>query len=507
MRKVIGLGLVVGLLSSVAGCGAAYPSKHAMEAGHAPPAPSYAAMGNTEDYRHYGTNPVVDPATDRFSTFAIDVDTASYALSRRMLLEGELPPDAAVRVEEFVNSFDYGYPGPSGAEPFAVHLAAAPSPFDAGHHVLRVGLQAKRVDLKDRTPAHLVYLVDTSGSMQSPDKLELVKTSLRYLTDSLKPGDTVAICTYAGNVREVLAPTGVDKKAAILKAIDDLSAGGSTAMSSGIQLAYDLASRTMVKGHTSRVIVLSDGDANVGPMSHEEILKTIEGYKQKGIYLSTIGFGRGNYKDTMMEQLADKGDGNYSYVDDARQAKKVFVEQVNGLIDVVARDVKVQVELDPAMVKSYRLIGYENRDVADKDFRNDKVDGGEVGAGHSVTALYDLVLQPGAKGSLATVRVRHKAPAVGPGSSEAREVAVKMEPSALFASLDDAPESLRFAAAVARFAEVLRKSPHAKRSELPAVEALARATKGTSEDRSELVALVRRAAELAGVAEGPPVAK
>lgn len=509
MRKVIGLGLVVGLLSSAVGCGASYSPKRASEAGYAPPpAPSYAAATNTEDYRHYGTNPVVDPATDRFSTFAIDVDTASYALSRRMLLENELPPDAAVRVEEFVNSFDYGYPAPSGSEPFAVHLAAAPSPFDAGHHVLRVALQAKRVETKDRAPAHLVYLVDTSGSMQSPDKLELVKKSLRFLTDSLKPGDTVALCTYAGHVREVLGPTGIDKKDAILKAIDDLSANGSTAMSSGIQLAYDLASRTLVKGHTSRVIVLSDGDANVGPMSHEEILKTIEGYKKKGIYLSTIGFGRGNYKDTMMEQLADKGDGNYSYVDDERQAKKVFVEQANGLIDVVARDVKVQVELDPSVVKSYRLIGYENRDVADKDFRNDKVDGGEVGAGHSVTALYDVVLKPGAKGSLATVRVRHKSPTPsGAGADEARELTVKMEPSALYSSFDEAPESLRFASAVARFAEVLRKSPHAKSAELVSVEALARSTKGTSPERSELVSLVRRAAELSGVAQGPAVAK
>ncbi len=497
-------------VASAAGCGAMSSHEYMAPSARASmPMGSVGAIAqaaaSTESFQDYGTNPMVDAQKDNLSTFAMDVDTASYALSRRMLREGQLPVQAAVRAEEFVNSFDYGYAAPTGDAPFAVHVAAAPSPFQQGHHVMRVGLQTKRIEAKDRAPVHLVYLVDTSGSMQSPDKLELVKTSLRILTDSLKQGDTVAISTYAGGVREVLAPTGIDQKASILSAIDNLSAGGGTAMASGVQLAYELASRTMVKGHTSRVVVLSDGDANIGPTSHDEILKLIEEQKQKGIYLSTIGFGRGNYKDTTMEQLADKGNGNYSYVDDERQAKRVFGQQVNGLLETVARDAKVQVEFDQKLVESYRLIGYENRDVADRDFRNDKVDGGEVGAGHAVTALYDVVLKPGAKGSFSTVRVRYASPT--DLSAAAKELSVAMPAGSLFASFDEAPANLRFAASVARFAEVLRGSPHAKSGDLALVEKFAKASASDTEDQQELVALVRDATRLAGLAAPLPVAR
>lgn len=439
----------------------------------------------TEEYQDYGVNPVVDPHKDRLSTFAIDVDTASYAVARRKLQEGTLPPFSAVRVEEFLNYFDYGYAGPERG-PFAVHLAAAPSPYTTGHHLLRVGVQGKRVAPSERKPVHLVYLVDTSGSMSSPDKIGLAKKSLQLLTGTLQKGDTVALCTYAGSVREVLPPTGIDQRAKILAAIDDLGASGSTAMSSGIELAYSLAERTLVKGHVNRVVVLSDGDANVGPSSHQEILARIRHYKDKGITLSTVGFGNGNYKDTMMEQLANQGDGNYSYIDSEQQARRVFSDQVGGLLEVIARDVKIQVEFDPAVVQSYRLIGYENRDIADKDFRNDKVDAGEIGAGHSVTAVYDVVLKSTAQ-SPVTVRLRHRAPL---GSDKAEETVVPMAPGAIARSFETAPADLRFAAAVIGAGEILRHSPHAAGWTLADVQRIARAAATWHPDHREFIDMV-----------------
>jgi Ca-activated chloride channel family protein len=455
-------------------------------------------VANTEAYADYGVNPFVDASKDRFSTFAIDVDTASYAISRRKLVEGALPPKEAVRVEEFVNAFDYHYDAPTD-KPFAVHFAAAPSPYTPGHYLLRVALQSKKPTAQPRKAAHLVYLVDTSGSMQSADKIGLVKESLRLLTEQLKPGDTVAICTYAGDTREVLAPTGIDDKAKILDALDQLTAGGGTAMSSGIDTAYALAQRTLKKGEINRVVVLSDGDANIGPSSHEEILSRIAQYKDQGITLSTVGFGNGNYKDTMMEQLADKGDGNYTYIDTQEAAHKAFVENLDAMLEVVARDVKVQVELDPSVVKQYRLIGYENRDVADKDFRNDKVDGGEVGTGHSVTAMYDLELTDRAKGKgLASVHVRYKSPDGG----QASELAFAMEPNAVFSDLSAAPRSFRLATAITGFAETLRESPHA--GGLDVTLAIAEKASDQSKEETELVALIEKAIALG--AKRAPVA-
>ncbi len=473
--------------------------------GAPPPAPVAAAPAEpkgSEEYKDYGVNPVVDPKKDRLSTFAIDVDTASYAIARRKIMEGALPPFAAVRVEEMLNAFDYGYPSPKSG-PFAVHLAAAPSPFTPGHHLLRVGVQGKRVDAQDRTPVHLVYLVDTSGSMQSADKIGLVKKSLKLLTGSLKQGDTVALCTYAGSVREVLPPTGIAERPRILAAIEDLSAGGSTAMASGLDLAYALAERTLVKGHVNRVVVLSDGDANVGATSHQEILKRIAQYKDRGITLSTVGFGNGNYKDTMMEQLADKGDGNYSYIDSETEARKVFSQNVGGMLQVIAKDVKIQVEMDPEVVKEYRLIGYENRDIADKDFRNDKVDAGEIGAGHSVTAIYDVVLAS-TKASPVIVRMRHKPPL---GSDQAEESVFKMDPAAIAASFEAAPADLRFASAVVGFGEILRQSPHARGWRMADVERIARAAAKDQQDQQELVDLARRAGALGGGGGSAAIAK
>jgi Ca-activated chloride channel family protein len=363
--------------------------------------------GNSEAYENYGVNPMVATADDNLSTFAVDVDTASYAIARRKILSGQMPPASAVRVEEFVNYFKYDYAGPSDGAPFAVHMDAAPSPFTKGHHILRIGVQAKQLSLRERKPANLVFLVDVSGSMSSADKLGLAKRAMRILVNNLKDGDTVSMVTYAGNTRVVLEPTGLEHKAEIFSAIEDLNAGGSTAMGSGLELAYKLAGRGLKPKTVSRVIVLSDGDANVGRTSHSAILATIAGQVKEGVTLSTVGFGMGNYKDTLMEQLANKGNGNYYYIDSMNQARRVFQEQLGGTLEVVAKDVKIQVDFDKQAVVKYRLVGYENRDVADIDFRNDKVDAGEIGAGHSVTAIYEVELGASTR-PLATVRIRAK---------------------------------------------------------------------------------------------------
>jgi Ca-activated chloride channel homolog len=454
--------------------------------------PSAEPVGR-DNFVDYGINAPVDPNADPVSTFAIDVDTGSFPLVRRSLNSGSLISHTAVRPEEIINYFDYGYAGPSDDQPFAAHVHSAPSPFDGSHEIVRVGIQAKRVAARDRKPAHLVYLVDTSGSMSSPDKMGLVKESLRLLTKNLKHGDTVAICTYAGSVREVLPPTGVAQRSFILSAIDQLGAGGSTAMSSGIALAYNLAERTRVPGHINRVIVLSDGDANVGDTSHETILATIDAQRKKGITLSTVGFGTGNYNDQMMEQLADKGDGNYRYIDDHREAHRAFVENLDGMLEVVAKDVKIQVDFDPRVVKEYRLIGYENRNVADEDFRNDSVDGGEVGAGHNVTAIYDVVLRPvrqaAAGRSWVTVRVRHKEP----DGDVASEQSFPLRAENSYASFEEADASFRFATAAAGFAEVLRKSPYAVSWSLTDIAELADGARDGASDRAQLAILARRA--------------
>ncbi len=450
--------------------------------------------GDAEGYLDHGVSSPVDPRRDRLSTFAVDVDTGSYTLMKRKLFDHALPRPEAVRVEELVNAFEYGYPAPDAGSdaPFAVRLDAAPSPFDAARHVLRVAIQGRRVAREARPVVHLTYLVDTSGSMQSDDKIGLVKESLALLTRSLRPTDTVALCTYAGSVRLVLPPTPAREVRTVLGAIDDLVAQGSTAMQSGLELAYSLASRSHRQGEISRVVVLSDGDANVGATSPAEILATIDVQRRRGIRLSTIGFGQGNYKDSVMEPLADAGDGNYSYVGSLRDARRVFVEQVEGLLHVIARDAKVQVDMDPSVVAEYRLIGYENRDVADEDFRNDDVDGGEIGAGHAVTALYDVVLRS-TTASPVTVRLRYQEPD-GPGS--AREVAVAMDPSAIRGSFADADSDFRFAVGVAGLGEVLRGSPHAAEWDLAAIAALARSAAAHREEREEFVTLVERAATL-----------
>ena len=446
------------------------------------------ATSTSESYGHYGINPWVDAAKDRLSTFAVDVDTASYTIARRKILEGQKPPKDAVRVEEMVNYFRYTYPEPKDGA-LGVHLDSAPSPFTEGKQLLRVGVQARHLSMGTRKPAHLTFLVDVSGSMSSPDKLPLAQRSLRILVDALHDGDTVALVTYAGGVRLVLPPTPMTKKADIHEAIANLSAGGSTSMAGGLELAYEQAVKTLDAKSESRVIVLSDGDANVGASNHEGMLKLIAGKVKEGVTLTTVGFGMGNYKDSTMEQLANKGNGNHHYIDSLMEAKRVFHTQVGSTLEVVAKDVKLQVEFDPAQVKSYRLIGYENRGIADVDFRNDKIDAGEMGAGHTVTALYEVELHGAAKAGFAKVSVRAKTPR----GTEASEHLFSLEGHALADSFEKASSDFRFATSVMGAAEIFRESPHANTWSLAKVIAMAQAaTPEGNAERQEFLTLLQK---------------
>jgi Ca-activated chloride channel homolog len=447
---------------------------------------------NREGYTNYGVNPMISVNEDRLSTFAIDVDTASYTIARRKLNEGALPPAAAVRVEEFVNYFKYRYPQPASGQPISINIDGAPSPFRQGRHLLRVGLQGLEVPAQQRPNAHLTFLVDVSGSMNSDDKIGMLKRSLGILVENLKSGDTVAITTYAGSVRVVLPPTAAENKEQILSALNQLQSGGSTAMASGIQLAYQQAYASLQPNAINRIIICSDGDANVGNTSPTQILKDIEAYSRQGITVSVIGFGMGNYQDSIMEQFADKGNGNYYYIDSMAQAKRVFGSQLTGTLQVIAKDVKVQLEFNPHAVTRYRLIGYENRDVADEDFRKDHIDGGEVGAGHTVTALYELELaQPNPQDALVKVNVRYKQPR----EDQAREIARTFTYQMMYNNFQHSSQDFKFASSVAAFAEILRGSQEASRWSLDAVANIAKEV-ANSNERQEMVTLVSRAQAL-----------
>ena len=481
--------------SMTLGRGAVVANRGAVVSGNAYRSPEHVSDPVArEGYKNHGTNHFTDPSEDPLSTFSIDVDTGSYTIARRKLTEGSMPPKDSVRVEEFVNYFRYDYPEPD-AGAFSVSMEAAPSPFATSGktYLMRVGIQGKTIQEANRKPVHLTFLVDVSGSMSRPDKIGLVEHSLEYLTENLRESDTVAIATYAGRTEILLEPTGVKHRQRILDAIAKLSAGGSTAMDSGLDLAYRLAGQNFVAKHENRVIVLSDGDANVGKTGWDDMLKTIGGQVKKGVTLSTIGFGMGNYQDHLMEQLADHGNGNYYYIDSEKEAERIFGDQIDGTLQVIAKDVKIQVEFNSQAVERYRLIGYENRDIADKDFRNDKVDAGEIGAGHRVTALYEVVLKDELPDNVATVRVRHKQPH---GSDKASELAFGLDRDDLKSSIAKSSKDFQFAASVCAFAEKLRHSPYAKNLTWDWIEEIASsAAKGRS-DRKELVKLIQRARKL-----------
>ncbi len=441
----------------------------AAPAGRGAPLAADDSAVNSEQYVDHGVRQWQDPDEDHLSTFSVDVDTASYTIARRKLKQGRLPPPASVRTEEFINYFEYDYAPPTGPQPFAVHMEAAPSPFEPKLHLLRIGIKGEEAKGEKRKPVHLTFLVDSSGSMRSRDKIGLLKRSLRFLVDQLQEGDTVALCTYAGSVHKVLDPTGMQRRDEIQAAIAGLDAGGSTAMASGLQLAYQLAYANIEGDAVNRVIVCSDGDANVGRTEHGPMLKSIRHYAEEGVTLSTIGFGMGNYKDHRMEQLADKGNGNYYYIDTFSEAKKVFGKQLMGTLQVIAKDVKIQVDFDSGLVEKYRLVGYENRDIADRDFRDDRVDAGEIGAGHTVTALYELELaEP--RSRFCTVRIRWKKPK----GVRADEKAYPFAPGDMKAEFAQSSRDFRRAVAAAALAENLRHSPFTESWTIEKAQQLAR---------------------------------
>jgi Ca-activated chloride channel family protein len=431
---------------------------------------------------------------DHLSTFALDVDTASYSAARAAIVNGSFPNPATVRVEEFVNSFRYGYTPPVD-NTFAINIDAARSPFgQSDTQIVRVGIQGKAVDAAQRQPAMLTFVIDVSGSMQEPRRLPLAKEALHLLVDQLNQGDKVAIVVYGSEARVVLEHTGIEQKDRILAAIDSLGDEGSTNAEAGLRLAYDLAARNFKTGTINRVILCSDGVANVGATGPDEILRSIRDYAAQGIYLTTVGFGM-DYNDTLMEQLADDGNGNYAYVDNIRAAQRVFVENLTGTLQVIAKDAKVQVDFNPAVVAEYRLLGYENRAVADADFRNDTVDAGEIGAGHTVTALYEIRLTEQAQGDALSVQLRWADPQGG----EVHEISRAMSETELGTDFVESTPQFQLAVAVAGFAERLRgDEPAPSLQDIQGIVNRIAPQFTNDPDVQELLDLVIRAGQLEG---------
>ena len=430
---------------------------------------TYEEYYNTEEYNEIIENGYKSVAANPLSTFSVDVDTASYANVRRMIEYGEYINPDAVRIEEFINYFDYDYSEPTTSDPFSVNVEMSDCPWNEEAKLMLVGLKAEDIKKSDREPLNLVFLIDVSGSMFSEDKLPLVQKAFTMLTETLTEDDRISIVTYAGDERVVLKGTSGEDKDKIIDAINSLEAGGSTYGEAGINRAYDLADKYFIDGGNNRVILATDGDLNVGLSSEEELTELIEEKRESGVFLSVLGFGTGNVKDDRMEALADHGNGNYSYIDSEMEAKKVLVEEMTGTLYTVAKDVKIQVEFNPVNVSGYRLIGYENRALADKDFHDDTKGAGEIGAGHTVTALYEIVLNEngtsipeaelkyqqntstGNKDELLTVSLRYKEP----DEDESKLLAVPVTDEVYTKKM---PENLTFAAAVAEFGMVLRNS-------------------------------------------------
>lgn len=466
-----------------------------------------------ESYAHLEESPVKRAAEQPVSTFSIDVDTGAYANVRRFLKAGRLPPRDAVRVEELINYFDYDYPLPDSRQPpFRVSTELAPAPWNAKTLLLAIGIKGYDLPKTKLPPANLVFLVDVSGSMESPDKLGLLKSALKLLTRQLRPEDRVAIAVYAGAAGMVLEPTPGNQKAKIEAALDRLSAGGSTNGGAGIQLAYNLAREGFVKDGVNRVLLATDGDFNVGTVNFEALKNLVETQRKSGVALTTLGFGTGNYNDQLMEQLADAGNGNYAYIDTLQEANKVLVEQMSATLLTIAKDVKIQIEFNPAAVEEYRLIGYENRVLRREDFSNDAVDAGDIGAGHTVTALYEIALK-GSGGSL-TEPLRYGQPATA--DAHGNEIAFLRlrykQPDGDASQLLEWPirrdqivqdsratsERFRFAAAVAGFGQLLRGGRYTGHFAYDDVLMLARGARGADPFgyRGEFLTLVGLAQSL-----------
>ncbi len=488
-----------------------------------PRRPAVPALSTAEDYAEAPENPFLAVASAPLSTFSIDVDTASYANVRRFLNNGQRPPRAAVRLEEMINYFRYDYPQPAGEAPFSVTVDLAACPWQPAHRLARIGLQGKTVTREERPAANLVFLVDVSGSMDAPNKLPLVKQSLHLLTSRLKGSDHVAIVTYAGESGVALPSTSLEHKETVARAIDALNAGGSTNGASGLQLSYQQARQHLKPGGVNRVVLATDGDFNVGITSRADLESLITTEAKSGVFLSVLGYGMGNLKDATMEMLANKGNGHYAYIDSLSEARKVLVEQLEGTLTTIAKDVKLQIEFNPAHVRHYRLLGYENRLLAREDFNDDTKDAGEIGAGHTVTALYEIVpidapaiqppvdplkyqpapaplppaadrpVDPALTRESMTVKLRYKAP------EGAESKAIEMPVVDARGGFAEAPADFRFAAGVAMTAMLLKDSAYKGQANWNLVRELARSGKGPDPEgyRGEFLQLVEKAVGVA----------
>jgi Ca-activated chloride channel family protein len=470
---------------------------------------------NREAYDRIEENPFLRVSNNPLSTFSIDVDAASYSNVRRFINEGKLPPKDAVRIEELINYFPYEYPQPEGDRPFSVSTEISQAPWNPDHRLVHIGLQGKKISTENLPPSNLVFLLDVSGSMNEPNKLPLLKSAFRLLVNELRPNDKVSLVVYAGAAGVVLPPTPGNQKDKIFDAIEKLQAGGSTAGGEGIQLAYKLAKENFIKSGNNRIILATDGDFNVGLSSDSELVRLIEQKREEGVFLTVLGVGMGNLQDSKMEKLANKGNGNYAYLDNMLEAKKVLVKEIGGTLLTIAKDVKIQVEFNPTEIQAYRLIGYENRMLRSEDFKDDKKDAGELGAGHSVTALYEIIpvgvksdvkvsdvdalkyqktVQKSASGSneLMQVKLRYKAP----NQNTSQLLTSPVVDRGL--KLEDASTNFKFSAAVAEFGMVLRDSQYKGKANFDDVLKLANQSQGDDLDgyRAEFIRLVTRSKSL-----------
>lgn len=471
---------------------------------------------NTEDYSPIVENKFLAATSNPLSTFSIDVDEAAYSNIRRYIENGQIPPAGAVRIEEMINYFDYVYPQPSNDHPFSVNTEISECPWNTKHRLVHIGLQGKEIPMENLPAANIVFLIDVSGSMDEENKLPLVKTSMKMLVDHLRNDDKVAIVVYAGNAGLVLPSTSGTNKEEIKEAIDDLEAGGSTAGGEGIRLAYKIAQKEFIKNGNNRIILATDGDFNVGVSSDDELVSLIEKERKSGVFLSVLGYGMGNYKDNKMQLLADKGNGNHSYIDNINEAKKVLVSEFGSTLFTIAKDVKLQLEFNPTKVQAYRLIGYENRMLAAEDFNDDKKDAGELGSGHTVTALYEVIpvgvqsefiksvdplkYQPSKTNvtfsagteEIMTIKLRYKKPD--------EEVSKLITHPVIDSHIDliKTSDNFRFSAAVASFGMLLRDSEYKQQSSWQQVISIAKSAKGNDVNhyRGEFIKLVQAASSM-----------
>jgi Ca-activated chloride channel family protein len=462
---------------------------------------------NTEEYSHIQDNDFKESQKNPLSTFSIDVDKASYSNVRRFINQGSLPPADAVRIEEMINYFTYDYPQPKDNNPFSINTEYTNCPWNSGHQLIHIGLQGKEIKMDKAPTNNLTFLIDVSGSMNSDDKLPLLKSGLRLLIDQMRDEDHISLVVYAGAAGVVLPPTPGSKKEKIIDALDKLSAGGSTAGGEGILLAYKTAKENFLPKGNNRVILATDGDFNVGASSDGELVRIIEKQREDGVFLTVLGFGTGNYKDSKMEQLADKGNGNYAYIDNILEAKKVLVKEMGGTLLTIAKDVKLQIEFNPTRVKAYRLVGYENRLLNNEDFNDDKKDAGELGSGHTVTAIYEIIPAGSSElvSSIDPLKYQQTTPTVvSPNDEimtikfrykEPKESTSKLMTHIVYNKKTDfanASENCKFSCAVAGFGMLLRDSKYKGTSNFKTIIAQAKQAKGKDEDgyRSEFIRLV-----------------